>query len=88
MQITPNEAQNLVGKKARFHTDDGVTTVKVESVDYPYALTAGMRIDLREVHKAEVVEFSTGKTLLLFFGISVAIAFLYVIVYEIEYVEL
>ena len=41
MQITPTEANGLIGKKARFHTDDGVKTAKVESVDYPYALTAG-----------------------------------------------
>ena len=35
-QVTPDEAESLVGKYVRFHTDDGVKTGTVESVDYPY----------------------------------------------------
>ena len=75
----------------RLHTDDGVKSETVETVDYPYLVwthkkrsrsygpsqpsdeTVQMRIDLREVHKVEIVEESWGNTALLLGGIAFVI---------------
>jgi hypothetical protein len=36
--LSPGEAESLVGKRVRLHTDDGVKTVTIADVDYPYAV--------------------------------------------------
>ena len=58
--ITPDDAAALKGKRVRFYTDDGVTSMKVKEIEFPYAIGTGkqsgdkVRVDLRKVHKIEI----------------------------------
>ena len=36
--LSPDEAESLVGKNVKLHTDDGVKTGHVEDVKYPYVV--------------------------------------------------
>jgi len=97
--LPPDEAESLVGKRVRLHTDDGVKAGRVKTVEYPYVLftqkhrsrnyspsrtldePVQMRVDLRDVHKVEVVEFAFVKTLALAGGIYIgSVALFYILV--------
>jgi len=66
--ITEDEAASLVDKRARFESADGVKTMDVKEVEYPYVI--GMRtltfrkprIDIREVDRAVVLDPYTQAT--------------------------
>jgi hypothetical protein len=85
-QVTPEEAQTLVGEYARFHTDDGIKAGTVGEVDYPYVIyrhktrsyrprwtgeAVGLRIDLRKVNRVEIVESDMGKNFSLIPGVVI-----------------
>ena len=70
--VTADEAENLVGKHVRFHTTDGVKSMTVRSVDYPYVDGTvfedsfdrpgeTIRVDLRHVERIEVYSTDVGK---------------------------
>ena len=83
---TSDEWEQLIGKKVRLHTDDGAENLRVERVEYPYLYgedpyawkrrkrDALRRIDLREVHKLEISDPDTLKSVLLFTGIVIVTA--------------
>jgi hypothetical protein len=49
-QLSPDEAESLVGKNVRLYTDDGVKTITVEAVDYPYVV--GIQKDRSRAHSS------------------------------------
>ena len=67
-----DEWAQLIGKKVRLHEDDGVISLWVKRVEYPYIYGPEtlngprrwqeLRYDLRRVHQMEVKEFSITKT--------------------------
>ena len=72
--ITPDDAAALKGKRVRFYTDDGVTFLKVERVEFPYVygeFGGRNRVDLRQVHKIEIDREQAGTTILLVAGVAV-----------------
>ncbi len=63
---TSEEWEKLKGKRVELTTDDGVTTIRVESVEYPFmygideSTEEQSRVDLREVHNIRVRDRDTG----------------------------
>ena len=64
--IRPDDAAALEGKRVKFYTVDGVQTMKVNRVEFPYVYGTSpieLRIDLRKVYRMETLGFSIAKTL-------------------------
>jgi hypothetical protein len=75
-KVTEEEAESLIGKRAKFYMIEGVQEIKVRSVDYPFVhgapYQAGkertdktQRIDLDHVKSAEVLRRNRMKTIAL-----------------------
>ena len=74
IDMTRDDAAGLKGKRVRFHTDDGVVTMLVKRVEFPYVYgvqrlwpsarveSIEIRVDLREVNRIETCDAQAGQS--------------------------